>query len=403
MKNSATIMAIAILTLGLSSAFSAERALAEGLTAAGIATASKGNAAQAKEIFYKALAHDDSCPDALFELAKIVDKEGDATTAGDLYQHAALIYAQEAKPGSALKRAEAEKRVRTLNPAAAKLSAAFEDYAADLDKVVKRLPDSLTETSAVERINELQLPTIIMAEKLPKFYSVAQAAQEKKVAAAKANGDNPPPEGGPRRRRAMENPKVAGTTAPEVEKELKSLGWATVTGTWVKKSTGVYEATDAKLESPKTNGLIDFMIVKNGGEGTVKATVRTDTKNAAERGAGGGGGLGEGAGFENEMLGYGTFYRGKDYRNFGFGERKLRRMGVGGGGAGTITPVGTFPINETFSKSRFTVKVEDNSIELSYNNVVTTRSSSPKLNHTGTFVLDVNGTVTIEAPRCTGQ
>ena len=413
MKKWTTLTALTVMAalgLNLMPAHAAERGLAEGLTAAGIATAAKGNTSQAKELFFKALAHDDNCPDALYELAKIVDKEGDSAAAGDLYQHAALAFALEAKPANSLKRTDAEKRARTLNPVAAKLTAAFEDYAVDLDKIVKKLTDPITETSAIDRVNDLQLPGSIAPDKLPKFYAAAQAAKEKKAASA-PKSDNPPPPndngGPPKRRRVAENPKAEGATAPEIEKELKALGWATVTGTWVKKSTGVYEATDAKLEAPKTNGVIDFMVLKGGGEGTVKATVRTDPKNANTGGFGGGGGPGGGDGpSESDITGYGTFYRGKDFKTYGYGERNKMKKGGGGGGfggGGSIIHLSTNTINEVAPKNHFQIKVDDNALDLFYNGSSINRIANTKFSHTGTFVLDVNGTVTLEAPRCSGQ
>ncbi len=387
MRNLATIVVIVAMAICVEPARAAERNLADGLAAAGTANATKGNTALAKDLFYKALAHDDSCPDALFELAKIVDKEGDASTAGDLFRRAALIYAQEGKPANAAKRAEAEKRAHTLNPAAAKLGTLFEEYATDLDKIVKKQPDALTEASALERINELQLPGVLPPDKLPKFYSVAQAALEKKAMVAKKIEDAPSDT--PRKkRRPMESAKVEGVTAPDVEKELKALGWATVVGTWIKKAPGVYEATDAKLEAQKINGLIDFTVVKSSSEGTVKATVRTDSQAPSDY----------------AVNGYGTFVRGKDFRNFGYGERLRPRLAAaGGGGGGGLAPLGTFPITESAAKNHFTVKVDDNSLEFSHNNVVNSRATNPKLSHTGSFLIDVTGTVLIEMPRCGGQ
>ena len=66
-------------------------------------------------------------------------------------------------------------------------------------------------------------------------------------------------------------------------------------------------------------------------------------------------------------------------------------------------PIGLFPINEALPKQHFTVKIEDVQLECYYNNNLTSRSANTRLPHTGTFVLDVNGTVTLEAPRCTGH
>ncbi|MEI6233017.1 MAG: hypothetical protein WCT04_08190 [Planctomycetota bacterium] len=409
MKRMSILALTLVLSVCVSVACAAERALADGLTAAGVATASKGGVAQAKDMFFKALAHDDTCPDALFELAKIVDKEGDSATAGDLFQRAALIYAQEGKAANATKRTEADKRAKALNPAAAKLAAAYEDYVLDLDKIVKKLPDPLTEASALERVNDLQLPSVLPPDKLPKFFAAAQAAREKKVAATtkKNSDDNQPPEGGGgKKRRMQENPKAEGATDPDVEKELKALGWATVTGVWIKKSPGVYEATDAKLEAPKTNGAIDFWVLKSGGDGTVKATVRTDANAPRKGGFFGGGGPGGDGPSESDVQGYGIYYRGKDFKTYTYADRggKGGKGGFGGGqfGGGGVSHLGTFPISEANPKNRFTIHIDDTQIDYICNNVPT-HSSNPKMSKTGGFVLDVNGTVTLEAPRCTGK
>jgi len=409
MRQLTTGVAILAFALMFLSAHAAERNLADGLAAAGEATALKGNTAQAKDLFYRALAHDENCPDALFELAKIVDKDGDATTASELYQHAALIFAQENKPGTGPKRAEAEKRVRALNPVAAKLDAAFEEYGQDLDKIVKKLPDPLTEVSAEERVNELQLPTILPPDKLPKFFAAAQAGQtasgttdKKQPPAPTDNGNDPNKRKG--RFGNFERPKAEGATSPDVEKELKALGWTTVTGTWVKKEAGVYEATDAKLEAIKSNGVIDFWVVKSSGDGTIKATVRTEPKNENPGPPGGGGFPGFGGLGENEMLGYGIFYKSKEYKDYGYSDKNGGRMARrGGGNGGSITALATHPLNEAAPKHHFSVKVEDTTVDMFYNNSGVDRSSNAKLTKSGSFVIDVNGTVTIEAPRCTGQ
>ncbi len=382
----------------------AERNLADALAAAGAATAAKGNTSQAKDLLYTALAHDENCPDALFELARIVDKEGDAATAGDLYQHAALVLAQEGKPAATGKRAEAEKRARVLSPIAMKLSAAFEDYASDLDKVVKKLPDPLTESTAQDLVNDLQLASILPPEKLPKFYSATPAAQPAKPASSTA--DSTPPNNnqpGKRRRPEPEKPKAEGATAPEIEKELKALGWNTVAGVWIKKAPGVYEATDAKLEVAKTNGVMDFVVVKGGGDGTIKATVRTEPKSDNQGPPPGGGGPGGPPGFgEPEMLGYGIHFRGKDFKNFGYGERGGFGGRKRGGDNGGIVTLGTYPIADA-AKSHFTIKIDDNTLDLFYNDSRKNSVTNGKTTKTGPFVLDVIGTVTLENPRCSGQ
>src|SRR5689334_3435531 len=107
------ILAVALI---VSAANGGERALADSLAATGATLAAKGNTAAAKEMFYKALANDQSCPDAIFELAKIFDKENNLAAASDFYQRASLLMGQENKPNTSAKRTEADRRVRALNP-----------------------------------------------------------------------------------------------------------------------------------------------------------------------------------------------------------------------------------------------------------------------------------------------
>jgi tetratricopeptide (TPR) repeat protein len=395
-RNEGNMKALAVLAavlLVLCSAQGAERSVADGLTAAGVAYVAKGNASQAKDLFYKALVHDENCPDALFELAKLIEKDGDNTLASDLYQRAIVQYTQDNKPANAGKRAEAEKRLRALNPAQPKLNAAYEEYAQDLDKVVKKLPDTLTEASALERINDLKLSTLVAADKMPKFYT---AAAEKKAVPSNTNNNAGSDNNRDRYGRRTENPKN-GSTSQEVQNELRALGWTTITGSWVKKSANTYEATDAKLEAQKTDGSIDFWILRDSGNGTVKATVRTEKNDFFGMGPG-----------EQDMPGYGILYRGKDFRDYGFNERggggRRGPGGQGGQGFGRNAPSleKTHPLSEA-AKNHFIVKAQDTSLDFYHNDSRTYQVTTTKLPKAGNFVLDVNGTVVIEMPKVTGN
>src|SRR5258706_4312774 len=102
---------VALVSLFVFSVSGGERALADSLAATASTLAAKGNTAAAKEMFYKALANDENCPDAIFELAKLFDKENNPAAASDFYQRASLIYSQENKPATTAKRAEADKRL----------------------------------------------------------------------------------------------------------------------------------------------------------------------------------------------------------------------------------------------------------------------------------------------------
>src|SRR5262249_48332578 len=77
-------------------------------------------------------------------------------------------------------------------------------------------------------------------------------------------------------------PTLAATAVPlEVERALKAAGWTSITGTWKKKSDGVYEVTDGKLEATKVNGGIKLM-VDQGGSGSVSVMVRNAQKDPSK-------------------------------------------------------------------------------------------------------------------------
>ncbi|HLX63614.1 MAG TPA: hypothetical protein VKX17_20255 [Planctomycetota bacterium] len=366
------------------STFASERALADSLAATGSTLAAKGNLAAAKDMFYKALANDETCPDAIFELAKIFDKENNAAAACDFYQRASLIMAQENKTNTTAKRAEADKRVRALNPFAPRMLALLEDYAQDLDKLVKKVPDTITQDAALARVNELKMPNVIAPAKLPKFYADAQAA---KVADADANKNDTTPK--PPKRSSngfsMTDPKPVTKVAPDVERELKEKGWTTITGVWVKKSPGVYEVTDGKLEVAKVNGAVDVSVQR--GTGTVKVAVR------------------------NDFNGNDTFY--SDYTGYGMslGKREVRvytpssysGMMFGGGSRMDPTYAKSELVPEANPRNRVMMTVADGVLEYTFNDKRILRISEPKLPRTGPFVIEVKGTMIIENPRCAGQ
>jgi tetratricopeptide (TPR) repeat protein len=360
-----------------------ERALADSLAATGATLAAKGNTAGAREMFYKALANDENCPDAIFELAKIFDKENSTAAASDFYQRASLIYSQENKPNTTAKRAEAEKRLRTLNPFAPRMAGLYEDYAQDLDRLVKKVPDTVTQDAALARVNELKMSSVLAPEKLPKFYASAQAervaaTEAEKKPARSTNGFT-----------GAETPTPKVTkVAPDVERELKALGWTTITGVWVKKGPNLYEVTDGKLEVAKTTGGVDVWVVK-GGSGTVKATVRDDYNKENNTG-----------GFFSEYTGYGVavskrdcrFYPPGAYSGFTFNskyEPSYARSEM---------------IPEANPKNHFTVMIGvDNVLEMMFNERKVIRFKDDKLPRGGPMVIEVKGTATIENPRCAGQ
>lgn len=381
---------LSVLLCASVAACAADRDLANALAAAGSAHAAKGNYAQAKDQLFKALANDDSCPDAVFELAKIFDKEGNGA-AGDFYQRASVLLAQDAKPANAAKRGEALARVKALNPFAPRFASVFEDYSQELDKLVKKNSDSLTQESALEQVNELKLSSILAPDKMPKFYAVAMAEKEKaekEKKAAVASSSRPSNSSS-----TMRMHEKSGTTAPDVEKELKALGWTIVKGAFVKKGPGIYEATDARLEAPKINGAIDFTIVKEGSTGSLKATARSSfgTENDTT----------SGYYYSYSMPGFGFNYSNKSYRIYGPSMNGFFSSSVNNN---TVEPtsLGNYPMPET-PKVHFLMTVSEGAFEFIVNEKRNQKANHNKTPKTGPFVIDIYGTVILESPRCMGQ
>jgi hypothetical protein len=163
---------------------------------------------------------------------------------------------------------DAERRVTTLHPYAGRLTDALTDYSLALGMVIKRVPDSMTQEEAADRVNTLQLADYVLPEKLPKIDKVAAAAPKETV------------------KRVVDEDgfirtvkkDVVTNIPPDVERTLKTNGWTAITGTWKKKSEGVYEVTDGKVETPKTNGAVQ-VIVQKGGTGKVRVMVRDNQRD----------------------------------------------------------------------------------------------------------------------------
>jgi tetratricopeptide (TPR) repeat protein len=400
----ATLLACTILLAVVSSfntLVAADRSGADALAAAGAALVAKGNISQAKDMLYKALANDENCPDAIFELAKIFDKENAAVSAGDFYQRAMILMAQESKPETVSKRAEADRRVKALNPFAPRIGGIFEDYAQDLDRLLKKVPDSVTQDAALARVDELKMSSIITAEKMPKFYASAHA---KKVADQVAASKPKPTRSFINSNGEMSmSTKPVNSVPPDVERDLKAAGWTTITGTWVKKSSGVYEVTNGKLESQKTNGGVDVWVHKiTASNSSVRAAVHNDYNNSSSDSVSSSS-SGSSSGYyysSSDYNGYGTVIRAKEFRLYG-----------PGGYSGFSTSSRYEPSHirsenmvEGQAKTHVTSTIMDDTLELSVNEKKSFRFKDAKMPKSASpFVIEVRGTATIENPRCAGQ
>lgn len=355
-----TLTIVSIVLAAALGARAEDRAVAQAMAAAGAVHASKGNDEQAKDYFFKALANDENCGEALYELGRLYEKEGNPVLAGEFYERAAVQLAGEKKPALAAKRADAEKRLKAVNPLAVKLNGYFEDYARDLDRVASKLPDSMTLAALTERAEQLSLAKLLPPEKTPKFL-----AEAKKNSVADVGKDG-----------------VAGTS-PEVERELKALGWTKVTGSWVKKGQGVYETKDGKLEAERTNGAIDLYVLK-GSSGTVKACVRNNFKADNF--------------FDLNLSGYGVLFKGKECRLYGPNAMVMKFM------SGSLDPalIRADPLPDANPKNHAMVNVNEGSLDYNVNDKRHSVANN-KLPREGGFVIEVTGMATLETPRCIGR
>ena len=379
----------------------ADRNLADGLAAAGAAHAAKGNVAQAKDVLYKALAYDTSCPDAVFELAKIFEKEGNMVAAGDFFQRASVLYSQEAKPANDTKRAEADRKVKALNPYAARLIAIYEDYAQELAKVVKKSPDSLTHDTAVDHVKELNLTAMLAADKVPLFYKDALAvASQPKAKPPSGNGNSSGPSRSSRTYDSKTGEYITNRTdnvAPEIARELKAAGWDVVKGTWVKKGPNVYEVTDGRLETKKTLGALDVLVWK-GYTGSVAALVRdesTDTVFSSSSSSASrlylGSNAGYGIGIHKDVAIYCPMFWSGFSSTMSSAKYESYRYNYGG------TPLPDVP------KQHIYVMAADTSMEMNLNDKKLLSRNDKNLPIKGQFIIEVDGKATLETPRAMGK
>ena len=392
----AVLESIIVLSL-IGGASASEKSLADALATAGTAHHSAGHLDQAKDLLFKALAYDSGCPAAIFELAKIYEQEGDVASAADFYKRAATVYAYDTTPESVTRHNEAEKRAKLLNPFAPRLQAALEEFSQDLDRLARR-NDPLIIQLAGDQVKELDLAAVLPSEKIPKFYA-AYEAQQRALAAAQASASEP-------------SSKPKNDIPSDVEKELTRAGWQKITGTWVRKGPHAFEVTDGKLESDFKNGAMDFTIVKNE-TGAVRATVRTSfnkRKGPPDRPD-----RPEPPGFNNNdsLSGYGFSYQNRECRIYEPNEGGGRGFGGGGGGGGGGGPgrgfnagrpsfVSSYTLPDG-GKNRFMLSAADNTLDVFINDKRNAHSSSAHASHNGPMVIEFEGTVTVENPRCSGQ
>ncbi len=376
----------AILAAGLHGAeINKPAAEARALVDTGISFAAKGAADRAKDFLLRALIYDDHCSDALYELGKIYDAEGDAASAARFFDRAIQEFGREASPANTIKRDEAARRLQKLNPSATELRRLLADYCQELGKIAIRSPDTLTLNAIADRTGALREQELVGAEtiaalKLPR--STASAA-----GAGTVNAVNPakPPKtdaSGPAPARTPKGvtfvPPV-NQVPPDVERALKAAGWSSVTGIWKKKSENVYEVTNGKLEADKIDGAIQFVLPK-GSDAVIRAFVRNcHSKDEDE---------------PNRPLpatGYGFEIKDNAYTAF--------VVDISGSGR----PVRWYTHDfKGEGKDTVMVKILSDALELSIKG-----AASGKTNYRATkkapFMISIEGTAVIEAPQAIGK
>ncbi|MGD0088337.1 MAG: hypothetical protein ABSE73_00265 [Planctomycetota bacterium] len=374
MKHCWGIAGVALLAAWAVPVHSADTEVAAAMGASAAKLAAEGKTEKARELCFKALAADADCAEALYELAKLFEKEGKPITAGDFYVRAAQQFgkAEAGNPAFSTKRQDAERRVKALNPYAMRLAVLLADYTQDLNAITKKAPDALTLEEANERADALMLRTVLPPDKGPKFERPEPKAPEKSAAA--------PDKSSMARRMRRTETETETSVPPDVERVLKTAGWTTITGAWKKKADNVYEVTDGKLETPKVNGAIQ-VIVHKGGSGTVKVLVRnylTDNEGYLDHWA----------------TGFGFWVNGSTAKIF------FPSQYVGNTYDSYIDRIENLP--PAMPKNKVMMMVTEGKLEYYLNERIVRKGNYP-IPKNGPFIIAVEGTMTIETPQAAGQ
>jgi tetratricopeptide (TPR) repeat protein len=355
----------------------ADKMLGSALGASAARLATEGKIEKARELCYKALANDEDAAEALYELGKIFEKEGKLASAADFLFRAVQQLGKDeaANPAFSGKRLDAERRVKALNPYATRYASILADYTQDLNTITKKVQDSLTLDEACDRADVLKLRTVVPPDKGPKFERAAKAPD--KTAGSGANGDELDKSAVTRRIRRDD---VQTVVPPDVERALKANGWTTITGVWKKKADNVYEVTDGKLETSKLNGAIQ-VIVHKGGTGNVRAFVRNYLK--------------ENEGYsDNWGIGFGIQIEGtsaKIYFPYGYSNNRFDSH-----------VDRTEELSPASPKNKVMVMVQEGLLQYTVNDKQVRRGNY-QISKNGPFMIQVEGTMTIEDPKAAGQ
>jgi hypothetical protein len=401
--------AVSVVLLAARVLWAGDAEIAAGYAGAAAKLNGEGKPEKAKSLCYKALANDERCAAALYELGKLFEAEGSVVSAANFYSQTVrvLTTGDPVKGEDVVRLAEARRRLATLNPYAARLTGAMQEYSQGLSVALKKAPDSMSEDGALSRINALNLARYLPPEKLPQIQRATDVASTTKPPAttgtdtatskppgpatkATATSTSPPdPETGFRRTRAGDEPPAKTSVSPEVERALRAAGWTSISGTWKQVEKNVYEVTDGRLEAQKTNGGIS-VIVRKGSTATISVFARYSADNRRS---------------------YYLYDDGSYYYAPGYG------FVIKGSSYSMYTPYAGF--RETSAYKERTANVVDGPKHIYTVEAMTSAKASTKLtyyidgkrekscdqqiNTDGPFVIAIRGTVVIEQPQAVGQ
>lgn len=345
-----------------------------------------GKREEARTMCYRALANDKNCPQALYLMARLLEEDGQEVAAGMFYERAARELSKAAVEQKHLqnKARDASIGMRRLNPFASLMQREMEKYTFELAKIAERSPDSLTADATYTRAQTLNLAHYVAPEKMPVFAKSGPA-----VAA-------PTPPADPFRRSRPEEPVTATQLTPEIERALKQSGWDTISGSWKKVNTNVYEVTDGRLEANKTNGFAS-VIVHRSADGQVSLFCRNNKQSEAE--------VAEmrrfpgySSSFGGSASGFGALVKGNKVDIYAPSEMWT----MGGGSNWEPYKAHTSPMPDGYPKDAIVVSVAKNNLEIQVNGKKE-KKTSYQISESGPFVLIVKGTKTIELPQVRGQ
>lgn len=171
---------------------------------------------------------------------------------------------------------------------------------------------------------------------------------------------------------------------PQAEAELKAMGFTDIKGSWRRLKKNIYEVTDGKLESTKTDGTVSFTIDANA-----KGGVSVFCRNGFEA--------------KEYVLPGANNLNTRVTSSTGFGFEWLPKkcivyapLQIGSGSKPNYIPVkSTELVMHPEEKTQLSVGVHDINLDLEINGKPT-KKSNYKITKDGPFTLTVKGTMTLE-------